>query len=97
MASGADAYVDVFVGTGSDLDFEKIGFSPRYVRVVNVTGNCTFEWFQTMADDSAFKQNGGTQSLVTTNGITPLSDGFSLGADADMNVSGEVLHVLALR
>lgn len=97
MASGSSSVTNVFVGTGTDLLVEKVGFRPRHVRLLNVTGNCTFEWFDTMADDSAFKQNGGTQSLVTSNGITPQDDGFTFGADTDMNVAGEVVHFVASR
>jgi hypothetical protein len=49
-----------------------------------------------MADGEALKTiTAGTISKVTTNGVTPLSDGFSLGADTDLNVADELIHWIA--
>ena len=65
------------------------------------------EWVQGMAAASAFKylkivDSGATgnasHDLVTSNGISEyvgtvagVSEGFTIGADADMNVSGETI------
>lgn len=48
-----------------------LGFVPRYVKLIDLTNNDTYEWFEGMAADSAFKSvDAGDQSLVTSNGIT---------------------------
>jgi len=101
MGSGIQAFTDVFVGTGADLDVEKIGFRPRVVILVNMTDPGLSIWIEGMADDAMFKQVDGTATAVSSNGITIPADGegtgFTLGADADMNVASEVLHVVAFR
>lgn len=97
MASGSNSFVGSFVGTGSSLDVETVGFKPRYVRIVNVTDPGTLEWFDSMADDAGAKHVDATGTTLSANGITPTDEGFTLGADADMNVSGEVCHFVALR
>lgn len=91
MGSGRSREViGTFVGTGADLDIEKVGFSPNRIEVHNVDGLCMAVWTNVMADDSMLKTiTAGTMSKVTTDGITPLSGGFTLGADTDLNVSGE--------
>jgi len=91
MGSGRSRkYIGTFVGTGADLEIRKVGFRPVHVEVYNVSGLCKMVWSKTMADDTALKQiTDGTLSLAATNGITPLSDGFALGADTDANVDGE--------
>lgn len=49
----------------------KLGFVPRYVKLIDLTNNDTYEWFEGMAADSAFKSvDAGDQSLVVSNGIT---------------------------
>lgn len=98
MASGAKSpAVGSFKGTGAVLNVRTVGFRPRYVLVVNVSAdNAKGEWFDGMADDSAVKHiTDGTISVITSDGITPLSDGFSLGADADLNVDGELVRFAA--
>jgi hypothetical protein len=91
MGSGRSReFIGAFDGTGADLEIRKVGFRPNRVVVHNVEGLCKAEWSHCMADDSALKTiTDGTISHITTNGITPLSDGFALGADTDLNVSGE--------
>jgi hypothetical protein len=96
MASGAKSpAVGSFLGTGAALNIRTVGFRPRLVRVVNVEsgGKVRLEWFKDMADAAAVKTAAaGTITVLTTNGITPLSDGFTLGADTDVNVDGELCH-----
>ena len=69
------------------------------------------EWISGMADGSAFKylsiaDDGTTtnksHALVTSNGVTPYggaagsaAKGFTIGADSDMNASGETILWLA--
>ena len=96
MGSGAQRVATgVIRGTGADLDIHKVGFRPGTVEVWNVAAGGLVKgyWQDTMPDDSMFKTAiDGTNTFPTSNGITPLADGFSLGADTDMNVSGETVH-----
>lgn len=85
-----------FRGTGSALNVRTVGFRPRYIRLINTAGPDEASWHVDMADDSMHKRiAAGTGSMVTSGGITPLSDGFTLGNDADMNASGELVHYVA--
>lgn len=93
--------VGTVTGTGAALNVE-LGFSPKYVKVVNVTDPTVFEWFEGMADASAIKTTDAVaMTAISTNGITPYagsttaSKGFTIGADADLNASGETLHYIA--
>jgi hypothetical protein len=95
MSSGVSrVHVGAVTGTGAALEVRKAGFRPSYVKVFNVSAdNAAGEWLEGMADDSAFKTiTDGTVSVITSDGITPLSDGFSIGADADLNVDGELIR-----
>ncbi|MDX1390316.1 MAG: hypothetical protein R3344_14090, partial [Acidobacteriota bacterium] len=63
------------------------------VRLLNVDGLVKLEWNNTMPDAAGLKQvTAGTLSYITSDGVTPLSNGFTIGADTDVNVSGEVVH-----
>lgn len=94
MASGGRRLVTgSFNGTGADLNMTKVGFRPTKVRVFNRTGLATLEWNADMPDDSGYKAiTDGTQSFITTDGITPLATGFAFGADADLNVALELCY-----
>lgn len=94
MASGGSRTVTgVFTGTGADMTIKTPGIRPRHVVCVNVTSLDREEWIDDMAADSAVKQvAAGTSTLIVTNGITPRADGFEFGADADMNVAGEIVR-----
>lgn len=92
MASGRSRiYSGAFVGSGVIFAVNQVGFKPRLVQLYNATGP-TAAHSDTMAADSALKQVGGTQTFLTSNGITLTSNGFSLGADADLNAAGETVH-----
>lgn len=87
-------------GTGSAMDIKKLGFRPRIVKVFNAAsgGLCSLEWNAAMPDASGFKSmphDTAQHAFLTTNGITPLAGGFTLGADGDINVSGEVVYIEA--
>lgn len=88
MRVATGRYLDT--GTVAAYTFET-GFKPRYVKVVNLAASSSsFEWFEGMADDSAWKvSTSGAFSLVTSNGITVSANGFTLGLDTDVNVSSE--------
>jgi hypothetical protein len=97
MGSGVNRIVvGAFTGTGAALNVRTVGFRPKAVHVINAGGLCQAWWTERMADAAAIKQiTDGTISALTSNGITPLSNGFTLGADADLNVSGELCHYIA--
>lgn len=97
MASGGSRKMyGSFVGTGADMEVRTVGFRPKHVHIVNITGLCEAEWLLGMADDSmVLRITAGTMTVPTTNGITPLSDGFAVGANADLNVSGELCRWMA--
>jgi len=99
MSSGvARVMVGKVTGTGSAISVRTIGFRPKYVKLMNVTGLVVAEWTKEMADASALKQlNHDTAqlALITSDGVTPLSDGFTIGADSDINASAEVIHYVA--
>jgi hypothetical protein len=84
-------------GTGSALNVIKLGFRPRMVKIFNAAagGLCSLEWNDAMPEAGGFKSapHADTQfSFLTTTGITPLANGFTIGADTDLNVSGEVIY-----
>lgn len=73
------------------------GFLPRFVRVINLTDKNENEWLEGMADASALHSvAAGTRTLITTLGITPLSYGFTVGLDTDVNVSAKQISWIAI-
>lgn len=96
MSSGVNrVVVGAVQGTGSAITVDQIGFRPKLVRVVNAgaTGLSRLEWFEGMADAAAIKTiTNGTISAIAVDGITPLATGFTLGGDANVNISGEVAY-----
>jgi hypothetical protein len=80
-------------GTGAMLEVRSIGFRPTKVELKNVgAGLCSADWNEAMPDASMFKRvTAGTATFPLTNGITPLSDGFRLGADANLNIAGQTI------
>jgi hypothetical protein len=91
-------FTGTVTATGASMDITTLGFRPRYVKVTNHSsgGLCSVEWQDTMAAASGFKEvTDGTKSVVTSAGITPLDNGFTLGALADVNVATEILHFIA--
>ena len=85
-----------FVGTGASLNVRTVGFRPRAVKLINVTSNDSLEWHNTMSDAAGYKcVAAGTRAMISTKGITPLSNGFTLGADTDMNVAAEQVSWVA--
>jgi len=102
MASPSNAVVcGSFIGTGSDMTIKTLQSKVKAIWLTNVTSGDSAFYQSSMADDSMMKRvAAGTNALVTTNGITPYSSsdgaGFAFGADADMNVAGEVVHYTAI-
>lgn len=88
------SYVDS--GTAAAFDLT-IGFKPRYVRIVNETSGDVIEWYEGMADSEGYKRvAAGAGAMVTSNGIIPLENGFTVGLDTDINVTDQVLSWIAL-
>lgn len=74
-----------------------IGFRPKFVLVRNETSSDEYMWFEGMADAEACKRvAAGTGSIITTLGITPAADGFTIGLDTDVNVVNEQISWIAL-
>lgn len=90
-------------GTGAAINVE-VGFTPDWVEVQNIDGNAAAVWSSDMPAGHMVKRSAGTFSNATTNGISPYagtrggdSAGFTIGADADVNASGETLIYKAVR
>ena len=97
MSSGAKRMVQgSLVGPGTARDIETVGFRPTRVEVRNITattGLILGYWQETMPDASMFLTIlDGTNTFETSDGITPLAKGFTLGANADLNAATEELH-----
>lgn len=97
-ASVSNTAVGRYLDTGTAAEFDiTTGFKPRYVKVSNITSRDQLEWFEGMADASAVKTvAAGTRTLITTLGITPLTNGFTIGLDTDVNVTSEQISWLAV-
>lgn len=101
MASpGSNVVTGQFIGTGAQLTIKTLQARPK-VLYLNA-GGASGMWSKSMADGSVYKRTAaGVGSLVTGgNGVTPYQaadgDGFTLGADADLNVNGTVVDYVAI-
>lgn len=90
--------VGAYISTGTAAAFDiTCGFKPRYVRIVNETSGDVIEWYEGMADSEGYKRvAAGTGAMVTTHGIIPLDNGFTVGLDTDINVTSEQLSWIAM-
>lgn len=99
MSSGArKKYRGSFIGTGAQIDITVIGFRPKEVYLENVGGGLSCaHWHEAYPDGAMSKEiTAGTMSYVTGgNGITPLVNGFRLGADANLNIAGQQVYFTA--
>jgi len=99
MASpGAEIVAGQFIATGAAYAVKTL---PSAVKSLTMrVGGLEATYTKTMADGSMYKRlANGTGSLVTGgNGITPspTHDGFTLGADADINVAGALIDYIAI-
>jgi hypothetical protein len=81
-------------GTGSNIKIN-CGFKPKKVELFNEDGVCMAHKSYSMDAAKAFKViTAGTLS-VAVDACTLEDDGFTIGADADLNVAGELLHYVA--
>jgi hypothetical protein len=93
-------------GTGSLIKVS-LPFTPRHVVLHNLDGLARLVWTSTMEPDSGIKTiTAGTMSAITADGITAIEQlklddeadpgrGFTIGTDADINVSAEFIHYVA--
>lgn len=96
MASGNQQGYGSLLGTGSLKEVRSVGWRPREVKLVNQASGDELRWSEGMPDGGGLKRvAAGTATVLTSGGITPLSDGFSLGADSDMNVADEQVFYVA--
>jgi len=92
-------------GTGAAINIT-VGFIPKIVKVINIDGDAVLMWNDQMADAAGYKILTGIDDsadtvsihqLISSNGITPIDgdhdtkSGFTIGADADVNVNGETI------
>jgi len=88
------------VGDGTALNVN-LGFNPRYVSIINVTDQITYEWYMGMAATQTLKTvAAGTRTLDTTSAIVPrgtISGGSprGFGCPAAVNLAGKSLMVMA--
>jgi hypothetical protein len=98
--------VGTVTGTGATINVS-LEFTPRRVKVLNVTSADRMEWSSPMPPAAAYKTvAAGTNSYITTLGVTPVEQlklddeadpgrGFQIGADTDVNVTDEVIMWVA--
>lgn len=101
MGSGVSRVaVGAYVGTGAlkTISEEKIGFKPRKVEIHRMTTAIDkAEHLEGMADASMLLTTGstGVRTLVTTQAITLLNTGFSVGTDATVNNATDTYRYVA--
>lgn len=88
-------------GTGAALNVS-VGYTPDYVLATNVSDGSKLEWFKGMTAGHAVKTvAAGTRSIITSGGISPYTGsstagaGFTIGADAQVNVNTQVIRYYA--
>src|SRR3990167_4686606 len=87
MRQAMISYIDT--GTVAARAFT-VGFTPRYVKVVNETDRIQEEWFEGMADAEGLLQiANGTKTLITADGITPSATGFTFGLDTTIHITSK--------
>lgn len=94
-------YTEKITGTGSAITV-KPGFKPSSIDIHNLTGLCsmTFVPDHMTAGRGLKHVTDGTISYVTASGGVYINSDnmpFTIGTDTDINVSGEILNVVAFR
>ena len=87
-------------GTGAAITIS-VGFVPSIVKLFNIDGNCFLFWNENVGAGKGQKvvdSGSGTTdiSTISSNGVTVVNTersqmGFIIGADTDINVSGETI------
>jgi hypothetical protein len=95
--------IGTVTGTGALITIP-LGFQPDHIEIFNPTTQAGMVWQRGMASNSAIKTvAAGTRTLAVTNAIIPTAGvdgttarGFSIGADANVNVSTNVMYYKAI-
>jgi hypothetical protein len=82
------------LGTGANIKIN-CGFKPKKVELFNEDGLASAEKSYTMAAAVAMKRVTDGTLTAAASVCTLEDDGFTIGTDTDINVSGETLHWLA--
>lgn len=97
--------IGTVTATGAAINVS-IGFQPDEVEVMNISDATNFTsllWRYGMSAANAIKRKLSTWSFITTLGISQYAgdsthgEGFTIGADADLNVNTNVLLYRATR
>jgi hypothetical protein len=101
MSSGVARVVSgSYIGTGAlqSIYQDKVGFKPKRVTIYRGTTAIDMcEHIQGMDDDSMFQTLGvdGVRTLVTSQAITLLDTGFSVGTNVQCNAAGDTYFYVA--
>lgn len=101
---GNEIAIGTVEGTGSAINIQ-CGFQPKAVLLFNIDGLAKLEWTENMGAGKGLKTvTAGTVSFIASNGITKYAgtaagdkEGFTIGADTDVNVSAETIEYVAIR
>lgn len=89
-------------GTAASISID-VGFTPTWVRLINIDGDAVLDWTDDMGAGTGYKLvAAGTNAFVSTGGVTQATAddgviGFKIGTDADINASAETIIWLAGR
>lgn len=95
-------HVGKVTGTGALINVV-CGFKPDYVQIVNRTTGATLEWFRDAGTNSKKTVVAGTVTIVTGAASlaayesATLGEGFTIPADAQVNVNTNVIDFIAVR
>lgn len=101
MASGVNRVrVGQYLGTGvaQSIIGDKVGFQPKCVKIARRTTAIDLaENYEGMPALSFYQTVGatGVRTLVTSQGITLLTTGFSVGTDTHLNNAGDTYDYIA--
>ena len=101
---GREVATGTVEGTGATLNVQ-LGFKPKVVLLFNIDGLAKLEWTEDMGAGKGLKiVTAGTVSFISTLGIAQYAgvaagnkEGFTIGADTDVNASGETICWAAFR
>lgn len=82
------------VGTGAEKKII-LGFKPVVVHLHNVDGLVSAYKTDNMEDDKAMKEVTAGTKTFPVDMVTIEADGFKIGTDSDLNVSGERIEYAA--
>lgn len=89
----------VTVAAGGTAESVTCGFSPRYVRAINVNNLASYEHFDGMTDGTSLNTANHADTQISVNaagGITLTATGFTLGVDI-CDTTSDVVRWVAFR